>query len=48
MNWDQIKEVSSYDFVFIGNHSHTHEYRWIFHTMTSKEILKFYKIFEKN
>ena len=26
MNWDQIKEVSSYDFAFIGNHSHTHEY----------------------
>ena len=26
MNWEQIKEVSSYDFAFIGNHSHTHEY----------------------
>ena len=26
MSWDQIKEVSSYDFAYIGNHSHTHEY----------------------
>ena len=26
MNWEQIKEVSSYDFAYIGNHSHTHEY----------------------
>ena len=23
MNWEQIKEVSSYDFAYIGNHSHT-------------------------
>ncbi len=26
MNWDQIKEVASNDFVHIGNHSHSHEY----------------------
>ena len=26
MSWDQIKEISSEDFVEIGNHSHTHEY----------------------
>ena len=26
MTWDQIKEISSEDFVEIGNHSHTHEY----------------------
>ncbi len=26
MSWEQIKEVSSYDFAYIGNHSHTHEY----------------------
>ena len=26
MNWDQIKEIQKEDFVFIGNHSHSHEY----------------------
>ena len=26
MNWEQIKEISSYDFAYIGNHSHSHEY----------------------
>ena len=26
MNWEQIKEVESNDFVLIGHHSHTHEY----------------------
>ena len=26
MNWEQIREIDSYDFVEIGNHSHTHEY----------------------
>ncbi len=26
MNWDQIKEIEKEDFVFIGNHSHSHEY----------------------
>ena len=26
MNWDQIKEISNYNFVEIGNHSHTHDY----------------------
>ena len=26
MTWKQIKEVESYDFAFIGHHSHTHEY----------------------
>jgi len=25
MTWDQIKEIETYDFVTIGNHSHTHE-----------------------
>ena len=23
MNWNEIKEISSYDFAYIGNHSHT-------------------------
>ena len=26
MNWKQIKEVEKEDFVFIGNHSHSHKY----------------------
>ena len=26
MNWEQIIEISSNEFVTIGNHSHTHEY----------------------
>tara|TARA_B110000008_G_scaffold252218_1_gene266653 strand:- start:99 stop:1160 length:1062 start_codon:yes stop_codon:yes gene_type:complete len=26
MTWEQIKEVESYDFAFIGHHSHSHEY----------------------
>ena len=26
MNWDELKEISKYDFVHIGNHSHSHEY----------------------
>ena len=36
MSWDQIKEISRYDFVEIGNHSHTHEYLI---DLTNKEIL---------
>ena len=26
MTWEQIKEIDSQDFAFIGHHSHTHEY----------------------
>ena len=26
MNWKQIKEIEKEDFVFIGNHSHSHKY----------------------
>ncbi len=26
MSWDEILEVEKYDFAFIGNHSHSHEY----------------------
>ena len=38
MNWDQIKEVSSFDFAYIGNHSHTHEYLIDFSTLNLKKI----------
>ena len=26
MNWEQIKNISKFDFVYIGNHSHSHDY----------------------
>ena len=26
MNWDQIREIEKEDFVYIGNHSHSHDY----------------------
>ncbi len=26
MNWEQILEIENYNFAFIGNHSHSHEY----------------------
>ena len=26
MTWDEIKEIESHDFTFIGHHSHSHEY----------------------
>ena len=26
MSWEKIREIEKYDFVEIGNHSHTHEY----------------------
>ena len=25
-DWDEIKEIEKYDFVTIGNHSHSHDY----------------------
>ena len=48
MNWDQIKEVSSYDFAFIGNHSHTHEYLLDFsYDDFERDIKNSIKIFEE-
>ena len=26
MNWSEIKEILKFDFVHVGNHSHTHDY----------------------
>jgi len=47
MSWDQIKEVSSYDFAYIGNHSHTHEYLLNFsHNEFEKDIKDSIKIFK--
>ena len=49
MNWSQIKELSSEDFVEIGNHSHSHEYLVDEKPSFIKaDILKSIKIFEKN
>ena len=48
MSWDEIIEISNEDFVFIGNHSHSHEYliKYNFEKF-EKDILKSIKIFEK-
>ena len=48
MNWDQIIELSKFDFVEIGNHSHSHEYL-VDETpeVIKKDILKSIEIFNK-
>ena len=48
MNWEQIKEVASYDFAYIGNHSHTHEYLLNFSYLEfENDIKKSMKIFKE-
>ncbi len=49
MSWNEIIEISNEDFVFIGNHSHSHEYlvKYNFEKF-EKDILKSIKLFEKN
>tara|TARA_Y100000816_G_scaffold212886_1_gene158371 strand:+ start:30 stop:1088 length:1059 start_codon:yes stop_codon:yes gene_type:complete len=48
MTWEQIKEISSYDFAYIGNHSHTHEYLLNFsHDEFKNDIRKSIKIFQE-
>ena len=48
MSWEQIKEVSSYNFAYIGNHSHTHEYLLDFsHDEFEKDIKNSIKIFKE-
>ena len=47
MNWDQIIELEKEDFVFIGNHSHSHDYLIDFDLKKfSNDINKSIKIFE--
>tara|TARA_B100000945_G_scaffold319527_1_gene326948 strand:+ start:1337 stop:2269 length:933 start_codon:yes stop_codon:yes gene_type:complete len=41
MNWEELKEISKFDFVHIGNHSHSHDYLV---DMEDDEILKDLKI----
>ena len=40
MDWEQIKEIEKYDFVNIGNHSHSHDYLINFILKILKKILK--------
>ncbi len=48
MSWEQIKEVSSHDFAYIGNHSHTHEYLLDFsNTEFEMDIKKSISIFKE-
>ena len=48
MSWDQIRELYSYEFVEIGNHSHSHEYLVDESPQVIKnDILKSIKIFEE-
>ena len=48
MTWEQIKEVSSYKFAYIGNHSHTHEYLLDFsHLEFKKDIKNSIRIFRE-
>ena len=49
MSWAQINEVASYNFVEIGNHSHTHDYLIDFDINENKnDIQTSINIFEKN
>ena len=49
MDWSQIKEIEKYDFVSIGNHSHSHDYLVNFTLEEFKnDIEKSIKIFEDN
>ena len=48
MTWEQINEIEKEDFVFIGNHSHSHEYLLnIEHEAFIKDINKSIEIFKK-
>ena len=49
MSWSEIIELSKEDFVYIGNHSHSHEYlvKYKFEKF-KKDITKSIKIFEEN
>tara|TARA_B100000287_G_scaffold433614_1_gene495743 strand:- start:682 stop:1701 length:1020 start_codon:yes stop_codon:yes gene_type:complete len=49
MGWDEIKEIEKYDFVTIGNHSHSHDYLVNFSFDEFKEdINKSIAIFKSN
>ena len=49
MTWDEIKEIEKEDFVFLGNHSHSHEYLINYNFKNFKmDINESIKIFKKN
>ncbi len=49
MSWKQIKEIERYEFVFIGNHSHSHDYLINFSFEEFKQdIKKSIEIFKTN
>ena len=49
MSWEEIKEIEKYDFVTIGNHSHSHNYLVNFSfDEFKKDIKKSIDIFETN
>ena len=48
MTWEQIKEIEKEEYVFIGNHSHSHEYMIEYKTNEfENDINKSIQIFEK-
>ena len=48
MTWEQIREIEKEDFVFIGNHSHSHDYLVNYNfEKFKKDIDKSIKIFEE-
>ena len=49
MSWENIKEIEKYDFVEIGNHSHTHDYLIDFDDVAiENDLKKSISIFEEN
>ena len=49
MDWEEIKEIEGYDFVYIGNHSHSHDYLVNFSfNEFEQDLEKSIKIFENN
>ena len=49
MSWEEIKKIAKYDFVEIGNHSHSHDYLIDFDDEKIKDDLKkSIDIFKKN
>ena len=48
MSWEEIKEIEKEDFVFLGNHSHSHEYLIDYNfTNFKKDIDRSINIFKK-
>ena len=49
MNWEKIQEIENYDFVSIGNHSHSHKYLVNFSFSDfKKDITKSIELFKNN